>query len=168
MAPTVAPTHPNPYQSGNLIWACTPPLEKTSKLSPKWIGPFRVLKVSNPYQVMYASPRTIHIHHIKPALLHLLAQELQAENEPPAPQPLGYLPSSFIHDSAARNQVRGGTGDTTPQPSQSPPPHPPGVSRLAHQVGCNSLTAGENATAASSSSAVADTAPANRNSAGQG
>ena len=43
---TAAPTRPNPYQPGNLIWIATPSLKRTSNLSPNWIGPFQVLNVS--------------------------------------------------------------------------------------------------------------------------
>ena len=55
VAPTAAPACPNPYKPGNLIWVATSPLERTSKSSPKWIGPFQVLKAPNPYQVTYAT-----------------------------------------------------------------------------------------------------------------
>ena len=86
--PNAAPTCPSPHQTGSLIWVSTPPLERTSKLSPKWIGPFRVLGVPNPYQVTYTSgvrSRTVHIHHTKPALLDLLTQDLHPEDDPPTP-----------------------------------------------------------------------------------
>ena len=53
--PMVAPTRPNPYEPGNLIWVSTPPLERAAKLFPEWIGLFRVLRVSNPHHVVYAS-----------------------------------------------------------------------------------------------------------------
>ena len=132
VAPRAAPTRQNPNQPGSLIWVSTPPLERTSKLSPKWIGPFRVLKVPNPYQVAYASgvgPQTMHIHHTKPALLDLLMQDLLLEEYPPTPPSLGYFPSSYMHCSTPQNQARGDTGATTPQHSQ--PPLPTGVSRLA-------------------------------------
>ena len=51
----VAPAHLNPYEPGNLIWVTTPPLERTSKLSLKWIGHYWVVKVPNHYQVVYAT-----------------------------------------------------------------------------------------------------------------
>ena len=110
VATTAAPTLPNPYEPGNLIWVVTPPLERTSKLPSKWIGPFWVLKVPNPYQVVYAMGAgmcTVHIHHTKAALLDLVTQELQDENDSPASQPLGYLPSAFTHKSVAREQAKG-------------------------------------------------------------
>ena len=87
----MAPTSPNPYELGNLIWVAPPPLERISKLSYKWIGPHRVLKVPNSYQVVYAKGAgtlTVHIHHTKPALLDLIMQELQDEDDPPASLPL--------------------------------------------------------------------------------
>ena len=79
MSPTEAPDRPNPYQLGNLIWISTPPLERTSKLSPKWMGPFGGVKVPNLYQVTYTlgtGPQTVHIYHTKPTLLDLLTQDL--------------------------------------------------------------------------------------------
>ena len=84
------------------------------------MGPFQVLKVPNLYQVTYATgagTRIVHIHHTKTALLYLHAQELQVEVDPPAPQPLGYLPSSYTHKTVARDQARGTSSNTTPQPS---------------------------------------------------
>ena len=55
VTPTVAPTRPNPYEPGNLIWVAILPLERNSKISPKWIGSCLVLKVPNPYQVVYGT-----------------------------------------------------------------------------------------------------------------
>ena len=81
------------------------------------------MKVSNPNQATYATgagTRTVHIHHTKPALLDLIMQELQDEDDPPAPQPLGYLPSAFTHKLVDRDQARGASSVITPQPSQPP------------------------------------------------
>ena len=103
----VAPTRPNPYEPGNLIWVSTPPLERAAKLFPKWIGLFRVLRVSNPHHVVYTSSAgmcTMHIHHTKPAEPHYATA---------ASQPLGYLPSVFTHKSVARDQARGASRVTT-------------------------------------------------------
>ena len=68
-APPTAPTI-NPYQIGRLIFALTTPPERTSKLAPRWEGPYRVCRIPNEYQVVYEDgevERTIHINHAKPA-----------------------------------------------------------------------------------------------------
>ena len=77
VVPAEKPTQPNPYRPRNLIWISTPPLERTSKLAPQWIGLFRVSKVPNPHQWSYSTDcgsQTVHIHHAKPALLDLLTK----------------------------------------------------------------------------------------------
>ena len=50
--PPTAPTA-NPYQIGSLIFALTTPPERTSKLAPRWKGPYRVCRIPNEYQVVY-------------------------------------------------------------------------------------------------------------------
>ena len=44
----VPPTTPttNPYQISSLIFALTTPPERTSKLAPRWKGPYRVCRIS--------------------------------------------------------------------------------------------------------------------------
>ena len=123
VAPTSAPTHPNPYEPGNLIWVTTPPLERTSKLSTKWIGPYWILKVPNPFQVVYATGAgtyIVHIHLTKPALLDLITQELHNGDDPPTAPPVGYFPTAFTHKPVARNQAGG--SPRIPQPRQPPFP----------------------------------------------
>ena len=89
-----------PYQVGSLIFALTTPPERTSKLSLRWKGPYRVCRISNEYQVVYEDgelERTIHINHAKPA--KFTAPDLP-EPVPPVEEPrppLGYLPAGFIH-----------------------------------------------------------------------
>ena len=164
----------------------TPPLERISKLSPKWIRPFWVLKAPNPYQVIYAAGagiHIVHIHHTKLALLDFITQELQHDDDPLASQPLGYLPSAFSHKSVVRDQARGTSRVTTPQPNQSPSPLRGLVAGLL--VGLGPPSTNQNPAApgpdaalgpaaepglrpAYSLSAVADTLPANQNSAAQG
>ena len=83
VAPAEAPTKPNPYQPADHIWVSTPSLERTSKLMPRWIGPSRVIKVPNPYQLSYSTNRgsqMIRIHHTKPALLDLLTKSPAPED----------------------------------------------------------------------------------------
>ena len=67
-APPVA-LSPNPYQEGSLVYVLTTPPERTSKLAPRWKGPFRVCRIPNDYQVTYEDDgveRTVHINHVKP------------------------------------------------------------------------------------------------------
>ena len=68
-SPPATPTT-NPYQIGNLIFALTTPPERTSKLAPRWKGPYRVCRVPNEYQIVYEDDGlecTIHVNHAKPA-----------------------------------------------------------------------------------------------------
>ena len=44
---------PNPYQEGSLVYIVTPPPERTSKMMPRWKGPYSVCRVPNDYQVVY-------------------------------------------------------------------------------------------------------------------
>ena len=73
----------NPYQVGSLIFPLTTPPECTSKLAPRWKGPYRVC-------------RTIHINHAKPAKFttHKLLEPVPPA-EAPRP-PLGYLPAGLV------------------------------------------------------------------------
>ena len=60
----------NPYHEGSLVYVLTTPPERTSKLAPRWKGPFRVCRIPNEYQVTYEDDgleRTVHINHSKPA-----------------------------------------------------------------------------------------------------
>ena len=66
MTPPPAPVATNPYCEGSLIFAMTPPPERTNKLAPRWKGPFLVKRVPNPYQVTCEDGlvwRTIHMNH---------------------------------------------------------------------------------------------------------
>ena len=91
--PPTAPTA-NPYQIGSLIFALTTPPERTSKLAPRWKGPYRVCRIPNEYQVVYEDGElecTIHVNHAKPA--KFTAPDFP-EPMPPAETPrppLGYL-----------------------------------------------------------------------------
>ena len=93
-----SPPVTNPYRVGSLIYDLTTPPERTSKLSPRWKGPYRVCRIPNDYQVVYEDgelERTIHVNHAKPA--KFTAPDLP---EPvPSPEashpPLGYLPAGL-------------------------------------------------------------------------
>ena len=90
----------NPYQIGSLIFTLTTPPERTSKLAPRWKGPYRVCRIPNEYQVVYEDSeveRTIHVNHAKPA--KFIAPEFPKPVPPieePRP-PLGYLPAGFTY-----------------------------------------------------------------------
>ena len=50
IAPPAAPSS-NPYHAGSLIYVLATPPERTSKLAPRWKGPFRICRIPNEYQV---------------------------------------------------------------------------------------------------------------------
>ena len=97
-----SPTTPtaNPYQVGSLIFTLPTPPERTSKLAPRWKGPYLVCRIPNEYQVVYEDgelARTIHINHAKPAKFTTpdLPEPVPPVEEPRIP--LGYLPAGFTH-----------------------------------------------------------------------
>ena len=98
MTPPTAPVAINPYHEGNLIFVMTTPPERSSKLAPRWKGPFFVKRVPNAYQVTYEDDmvwRTVHINHVKPAKIPADGFPIPVPTpEPPLP-PTGYLPRSF-------------------------------------------------------------------------
>ena len=112
-----------PYQVGSLIFALTTPPECTSKLAPRWKGPYLVCRIPNEYQVVYEDgnvERTIHINHAKPA--KFTAPDLLepvSPTETPRP-PLGYLPVGLARRPA---EPRALPADTSVAPA--PPPAPP-------------------------------------------
>ena len=76
MTPPPAPEAHNPYHEGDLIFVMTTPPERTSKLAPRWKGPFVIQRVPNAYQVTYEDDmvwRTVHVNHVKPAKPQLAA-----------------------------------------------------------------------------------------------
>ena len=98
MTPPPAPVTTTPYREGSLIFAMTTPPEHTSKLAPRWKGPFEVKRVPNPYQVTYedgSAWHTIHSNHAKPAKAPADGFPASISTcEPPKPT-LGYLPRSL-------------------------------------------------------------------------
>ena len=122
---TTPPPSPaaNPYQVGSLIFALTTPPERTSKLAPRWKGPYRVCCIPNEYQVVYKDgnvERTIHINHAKPAKFTTPGlPEPVPPTEAPCP-PLGYLPAGF-----ARRPAKPRTPPADSSVAPAPPPAPP-------------------------------------------
>ena len=98
MTPPPAPVAINPYHEGSLIFVMTTPTECSSKLAPRWKGPFFVKRVPNPYQVTYEDDlvwRTVHVNHVKPARIPADGFPIPLPTpEPPLP-PIGYLPRSL-------------------------------------------------------------------------
>ena len=95
MATAPAAPLPNPYREGSLVYVLTTPPERTSKLAPRWKGPFRVCRIPNDHQVTYEDDgveRTVHINHVKPT--KFAAPDLPVETPR---TPLGYLPTGFAH-----------------------------------------------------------------------
>ena len=123
-APPAAPT-PNPYHKGSLIYVLTTPPERTSKLAPRWKGPFRVCHVPNEYQVTYKDDgmeRTVHINQAKPA--KFTAPDLP-EPVPPAESPrpsLGYLTAGLAWKSTKPH-----TPPVAPREAPMAPPAAPEV-----------------------------------------
>ena len=142
-APPTTPTA-NPYQIGSLIFALTTPPERTSKLVPRWKGPYCVYRIPNEYQVVYEDgelERTIHVNHAKPA--KFTAPDFP-EPVPPAETPrppLGYLHAGLTRrptkprappadHSVAPTPPAAPTKNNTPPPAivpanQRPEPAPP-------------------------------------------
>ena len=120
--PPAAPTT-NPYQIGSLIFALTTPPERTSKLAPRWKGPYRVCRIPNEYQVVYEDgevEHTIHINHAKPA--KFTAPNLP-EPVPPMEKPrppLWYLPVGFTHKPAKPRAPPANRGVAARPPSAVP------------------------------------------------
>ena len=124
IAPPSAPSS-NPYHKGSLVYVLTTHPERTSKLAPRWKGPFRVCSVPNEYQVTYEDDvleRTVHINHAKPA--KFTAPDLP-EPAPPAEAPrppLGYLPSDL-----ARKSTKPRAPPVAPSEAPMAPPAAPAV-----------------------------------------
>ena len=120
-SPPATPTT-NPYQIGNLIFALTTPPERTSKLAPRWKGPYRVCRVPNEYQIVYEDDgleHTIHINHVK--LANFTSPDLP-EPVPPteAPRPpLGYLPAGLAR-RPPKPRSPPGNPSVTPAPPAAP------------------------------------------------
>ena len=105
MTPPPAPVAINPYHEGDLIFVMTTPPERSSKLAPRWKGPFFIKRVPNAYQITYEDGmvwRTVHINHVKPAKTPAGGFPIpMPAPEPPLPPPV-YLPRSFQRKRPAK------------------------------------------------------------------
>ena len=119
MTPPPAPVAVNPYHEDDLIFMITTPPERTSKLAPRWKGPFLVKRVLNAYQVTYEDDmvwRTVHVNHVKPAKTPAGGFPVPVSPpDPPSPPPM-YLSRNL------RPLPRGRLNQ--PPLSQSPPSQP--------------------------------------------
>ena len=143
MTPTPAPVVSNPYHEGDLIFVMTTPPERTSKLAPRWKGPFLIKSVPNAYQVTYEDDmvwRTVHVNHVKPAKTP--AGNFPVPMSPPAPPspPPMYLSRNLTwRKPAAPPQPAAPVAEptqpaTAPRPVSHPPSRPVTRSLTRHQL----------------------------------
>ena len=130
MTPTPAPEASNPYHEGDLIFVMTTPPERTSKLAPRWKGPFVIQRVPNAYQVTYEDDmvwRTVHVNHVKPAKTP--AGGFPVPLSPPAPPSLPpmYLSRNLTWRKPAKPPQPAAPVAEPAQPATAPRPvaHPP-------------------------------------------
>ena len=127
MTPTPAPEASNPYHEGDLIFVMTTPPERTSKLAPRWKGPFVVKRVPNAYQVTYEDDmvwRTVHVNHAKPAKVPAGGFPVPVSPPaPPSPPPM-YLSRNFTWRKPAKPPQPAAPAEGSPQPA-APTEGPP-------------------------------------------
>ena len=54
----------NPFKEGDLILIYQQQMEKTHKLSPRWRGPFQIIKIPSSFQVIYNDQGKEKITHV--------------------------------------------------------------------------------------------------------
>ena len=129
MTPPPAPVAINPYHEDDLIFVMTTPPERSSKLAPRWKGPFFIKRVPNAYQVTYEDDmvwRTVHINHVKPAKTPAGGFPVPMSTpEPPLPPPV-YLPRSYQWKRPAKLPQPAAPAAEPPQPAApaAGPPQP--------------------------------------------
>ena len=120
MTPSPAPVAINPYHEDDLIFVMTTPPERTSKLAPRWKGPFLVKRVPNAYQVTYEDGmvwRTVHVNHVKPAKTPAGGFPVPVSPpEPPLPSPM-YLPRNLQWKRPAKPPQPAAPAAGSPQPA---------------------------------------------------
>ena len=145
-----APETSNPYHEGDLIFVMTTPPERTSKLAPRWKGPFEVKRVPNAYQVTYEDDmvwRTVHVNHAKPAKIP--PGGFPVPTPPPAPPspPPEYLSRNYTwgKPAATPKSAASTTGSSQPaaptaepnQPAAAPQPASPPPGRPTTRSSAN-------------------------------
>ena len=143
MTPPPAPVATNPYREGSLIFAMTPPPERTNKLPPWWKGPFVVKRVPNPYQVTYEDGlvwHTIHVNHAKPAKTPAAGFPAPLPTPAPPKPTLRYLPRGLQRPLSRRllplPQPAAPTSGP-PQPAAEQPAATPPLSRRPTRSAAN-------------------------------
>ena len=120
MTPPPAPVAINPYHEDDLIFVMTTPPERTSKLAPRWKGPFVVKRIPNTYQVTYEDDmvwRTVHVNHVKPAKTPAGGFPVpMTPPEPPVPPPV-YLPRNLQWKRPAKPPQPAAPAEGSPQPA---------------------------------------------------
>ena len=120
MTPPPAPVATNPYHEDDLIFVMTTPPERTSKLSPRWKGPFLVKRVPNAYQVTYEDGlvwRTVHINHVKPAKTPAGGLPVPVPPAAPPPPPPLYSPRHYTWRKPAPPPQSAAPTRESPQPA---------------------------------------------------
>ena len=120
MTPPPAPVASNPYHEDDLIFVMTTPPERTSKLAPRWKGPFLVKRVPNAYQITYEDDmvwRTVHVNHVKPAKTPAGGFPVPVlPPVPPSPPPM-YLSRNFTWKKPAKPPQPAAPTEGSPQPA---------------------------------------------------
>ena len=120
MTPPPAPEAHNPYHEGDLIFVMTTPPERTSKLAPRWKGPFVIQRVPNAYQVTYEDNmvwRTVPINHVKPGKTPAGGFPVPiSPPAPPSPPPM-YLSRNLTWRKPTKPPHSAGPTEGSPQPA---------------------------------------------------
>ena len=120
MTPPPAPVVSNPYHEGDLIFVMTTPPERTSKLVPRWKGPFLIKRAPNAYQVTYEDDmvwRTVHVNHVKPAKTPAGGFPVpMSPPAPPSPPPM-YLSRNLTWRKPAAPPPPAAPTEGPPQPA---------------------------------------------------
>ena len=132
----------------------TTPPERTSKLSPRWKGPFLVKRVPNAYQGTYEDSlvwRTVHINHVKPAKTPAGDFPVPLPPAAPPPPPTLYSPRHYAwRKPAPPPQSAAPTGESPQpaapvaehtQPTTAPSVAPPPLSRPTTRSAANENSA---------------------------